>query len=448
MGCSQSTPDPQPAPAEIGLSEAPQAAKRQMTDSEEGPLSYAVPFGHVPYCPSLPDAMGPLMQFPIEWWYYAGWAHDQTNTNKFTILLCMDRKTSAADVSTVTYGIGSQDENYFSSYSSMCYLSSNSKPTPTSWSIQAVQEIDPGLWTRMTCSLISTPHATPLGLRGAMYKVELRVNATGVSVTLLLEDQLGLVMEGTGLPQSQSYEFSMPRLSIMEGSLTIPVSSSGELKTFQLGGGNIWLDRQTLGPHGLFGRQKLPSLFSVAKSRLSRIARSLHPPKEMYTGDWLAIVMNDGTAYMLAFFWPPKDDQWIVGSALNPPVPPLGKLGLKYPPLADWNTISPVQGIHVLDEKDFDLNILNPEDPSNSLHWTSPATKQTYCSAWVLTLEQKRYYIRVLVRGSEINDSPDTPGTAFFEGAATISDREKNGSEVGHCFVEQMGYTRPPGHIL
>ena len=401
----------------------------------DGPLSYAVPFGHVPYCPSLPDAMGPLMQFPIEWWYYVGWAHDQTNTKRFTILVNMIR-FNGTDVQAV-YGIGCTESNkFYSSFVNGFLSTGNSKPTATSWSIEAVS---PGDHTpAMSCALTSTNK--PLGLCGATYKVEFK--STDVSLTLLLQDQLGLVMEGTGKPESQSYEFSMPRLSIMEGS-SLKIPASGEVT---LGGGNIWLDRQTLGLQGL--DPKSPSLFLVAKSRLSRIARSLNPSKELYTGTWMPIVMNDGTAYILAFFWPPKDDQWIVGSALNPPVPPLGKLGLKYPPLADWNTISPVQGIHVLDEKDFDLNILNPEDPSNSLHWTSPATKQTYCSAWVLSLEQKRYYINVLVQGSEINTTPKKPGTAYFEGAATI--REKSGCimlEVGHCFVEQMGFTRPPGKI-
>lgn len=51
------------------------------------PLSYPVPFGHVPYSPALPDAMGPLWSFPIEWWYYGGWAHDQSGSKNFSILV-------------------------------------------------------------------------------------------------------------------------------------------------------------------------------------------------------------------------------------------------------------------------------------------------------------------------------------------------------------------------
>ena len=394
---------------------------------DDGPLSYAVPFGHIPYCPSLPDAMGPLMQFPIEWWYYVGWAHDQTNTKRFTILVNMVR---SLDVGVeVMYGIGCPDNNFYSSTGLGVLSTGNSKPTATSWSIEGeamiLGDINSGPAT-MSCALTSTKK--PLGLRGATYKVEFK--STDVSLTLLLKDQLGMVMEIAAKPETQSYEFSMPRLSIMEGSsLTIP--ASGEVA---LGGGNIWLDRQTLGPQGL----KSPS-------RLSRFALTQNPsPKpELYTGTWMAIVMKDGTAYMLVFFWKQKDKQWIVGSAVSSP--PSRTIGLKYPPLADWNGTAPVQGVHVLDEKDFDLNILNPEDPSNSPHWTSHATSQTYCSAWVLSLEQKRYYINVLVQGSEINTTPKKPGTAYFEGAATI--REKSGcimKEVGHCFVEQMGFTRPP----
>ena len=65
------------------------------------------------------------------------------------------------------------------------------KPTATSWSIEAVS---PGDHTpAMSCALTSTNK--PLGLCGATYKVEFK--STDVSLTLLLQDQLGLVMGAT-----------------------------------------------------------------------------------------------------------------------------------------------------------------------------------------------------------------------------------------------------------
>lgn len=47
-------------------------------------ISYPVPFGHVAYTPSLPGAMGPIWDFPTEWWYYVGWATDVTGTKQYT----------------------------------------------------------------------------------------------------------------------------------------------------------------------------------------------------------------------------------------------------------------------------------------------------------------------------------------------------------------------------
>ena len=42
------------------------------TNGDESLLSHPVPFGHVPYSPALPGAMGPLWDFPAEWWYRGG----------------------------------------------------------------------------------------------------------------------------------------------------------------------------------------------------------------------------------------------------------------------------------------------------------------------------------------------------------------------------------------
>lgn len=132
-----------------------------------------------------------------------------------------------------------------------------------------------------------------------------------------------------------SYEVAMPSLSIQEGST---ISIDGNTTTV---GGNIWLDRQTV----------------TGKSDPNH-------PKPLYIGNWLAVNMNDGTVYGFSFFWSRQLVQWIVGSELDPPVPPVGKIGIEYPALKTWNGSSPVQGAHVLEATEFDLNILKPKDPS------------------------------------------------------------------------------------
>ena len=161
-----------------------------------------------------------------------------------------------------------------------------------------------------------------------------------------------------------------------------------------------------------------------------------HAASQLYTGNWLGVVMDDKTVYVLVFYWPKKQHQWIVRSELHPPVNPTSKMGLEYPPLPNWDLQSPVQGVNVLDSSEFDLNILVPLDPSESPHWTSPTSQQTYCSAWRLKIRNQVYHMTALVPGSEVK----LPGTAFFEGAATICD--DSGHQIGHAFVEQMGYTQ------
>lgn len=144
--------------------------------------------------------------------------------------------------------------------------------------------------------------------------------------------------------------------------------------------------------------------------------------------------MNDKTIYNIVFIWPEKPEQWIVGTKAVPPVYPLRKIGLEYPALSTWDEDpSPVQGVNVLKSTEFDLNILNPENPSSSPHWTSINSGQTYCSAWHLRIKEKVYTIKALIPGSEI-----FLGTYFFEGAAILTD--ENGCKVGNVYVEQMGY--------
>lgn len=374
------------------------------------PLSYPVPFGHVPYSPALPGAMGPLWSFPIEWWYYGGWAHDQSGSKNFSILVETIRYLR---IPNSTNGGGAilhpSNQTQYESHWSIG-LGSFPPPTSASWSIETKTENQ-----TMSCTLTSGT----LGLPGGMYKLDMTDATHGISASFVLKDTFGMILEGASGAYKQgeenSYEFAMPSLSIQEGTITM------NKETTLLGGGNLWLDRQSINQQSLHGHST------------SGTPASQH---QLYTGNWLAVVMNDQTHYMLVFYWPKKQNQWIVGTELQSPVYPTRKIGLEYPSLSNWNHHSPVQGVHVLDSSEFDLNILQPNDPSNSPHWTSPTSHQTYCSAWKLRIRKTVYTMTVLVPESEVNAN----SSFFFEGAAIICDEYS--CQVGHSFVEQMGYTQ------
>ncbi len=297
----------------------------------EDQSAYPVPFGHVPYCPSLPGAMGPLWDFPTEWWYYAGWATDLTGSKQFTIYINTIRGLLTA--AALEYTIGSTTSPGSKEYqieSSITEGLGNFPPaTSTSWSIS----LDTVQSSSITCKLLSGT----LGLPGATYQLEMVDDKNKVSLSL--KDTFGMVMEGaSGAQELQSYEYAMPSLSIQENS-TITLAGV----TTQLGSGSLWLDRQSINNNPKFvGRR----FCSASKSDSGDSQRPL------YTGNWLTVALNNDdqtvTRYMFAYFWPPKPNQWIVGSELEPPVYPRKKIGLEYPALPGWDGVSPVQGVNVL----------------------------------------------------------------------------------------------------
>lgn len=395
--------------------------------------SYPVPFGHVPYCPSLPGAMGPLLDFPTEWWYYGGWAYDRSVPvmERFTIVVVVYRFAigSSKSLSAILYGIGGPSSQEFAT---QCSAGSFTIPhlSSTTWSLEANTDLP-----KMTCRSELTSGI--LGLSGAMYTFDLQDETNGVSASFVLKDTFGMVLEGaSGAVGPDSYEFAMPSLTINSGAITMH-----GVKT-EIGGGNLWLDRQTIGKSGL-GSPYSPRALSYKSLREQLMQSSLaahagSSPSELYVGNWLAVVMNDQRVYMLVFFWPTKKNQWIVGSELHPPVPPSRKLGLEYPPLPNGDQLSPVQGVNVLDSTEFDLNLLDPSDPEHSPHWTSQKSQQTYCSAWRLRIRNDVHTMKAWVPGSEVQCGAH--GQFCFEGAATLTN--SGGSQVGHVFVEQMGYTQ------
>ena len=141
---------------------------------------------------------------------------------------------------------------------------------------------------------------------------------------------------------------------------------------------------------------------------------------------------------MLVFYWPKKQNQWIVGTELQSPVYPTRKIGLEYPSLSNWNHRSSFRGVSMywtaLNLISTFCNQLIPQT-----HTTGPlatTSHQTYCSAWKLRIRKTVCTITVLVPESEVNAN----SSFFFEGAAISCDEYS--CQVGHSFVEQMGYTQ------
>ena len=386
-------------------------------------VCFPVPFGHVSYTPALPGILGPLTDLPTGWWYYAGWAADKLGNTQFTIhtqiiRVGKDPIDPAVTTASILYGIGIKTPD------SDCFVTQLipgigdfPSPTSSSWSIScSVPTTEVINSQMMSCKLV----AGTLGLSGATYQLDMADPNQGVALSLSLKDTLGMIMEGaagtfpTKIEEDSSYEVAMPSLSIQQGS-TISIDE----KTTILSSGSIWLDRQTL------------------TKKLDPNQMQLRP---LYTGNWLAVNMNDGTVYNFSFFWKPQRNQWIVGSELDPPVPPVNKIGIEYPALKTWNGSSPVQGAHILESTEFDLNILKPKDPQESPHWKSNTSGNTYCTAWQLRIRGKDYTMSVLLPDSEVK-----AGMFFFEGAATLYVPFRTHDkiyevEVGHAFVEQMGY--------
>ena len=368
------------------------------TPAREDPETIHVPFGHVPYTPSLPGVMGPLWHFPIDWWFYGGWASDAANSKQFTIVLHSQRVVIDG---CFFYGIGvkncsSTSETAFVTKTDLLAL--GLFPTPASTSLSTKIETT---HSSVTCKLTSGT----LGLRGATYQVDMNDTTNNIQVSLNLESTVGLVQEGPACiyPGTDTIQFNMPAMIILKGST---ITMNGE--TTQLAKGNIWLDRQSV---------KLFNIF-----------------KPLYIGSWLAITMNDRTSYTIQFVWPKREKigtQWIVGTDVG--YHPTAQTALEYPSLQNWEGSLPIQGVNVLKKEEFDLNILNPSDPENSPHWKSKKGN-TYCTAWHLKLKDKVYKMVALVPDCEV-----WLDTYFFEGSAALYD-ENEAEAVGHAFVEQMGY--------
>ena len=180
--------------------------------------------------------MGPQWSFPIEWWYYGGWAQATSQTGnqpgpKFTLFLqtiriSKDLIPQQTDVC-ISYGVGISvgtscetqsfflnDQSFASGFSSKMTTDQHGLIIPPTtqdhWYCEGRTDK-----MQMTCQLISGI----LGLAGASYKLEIADTNTGFNATLNMYDPFGAIMElASGVKTSPSYEYALPCLNITNGS--------------------------------------------------------------------------------------------------------------------------------------------------------------------------------------------------------------------------------------
>ncbi len=381
------------------------ASSSKMSIGGTDPKTILVPFGHVPYSPSLPGAMSQQWKFPTEWGFFAGWAKDASG-NQYSIILLSLRDVI---IGGLMYGLGmvpaDGSEVIFQTGTHVIGEISAPEATVDSWSSK-ITTTDLDRFATLKYKLVEG--SGYLGLAGSKYEVDFSHFASKeLSVNLKLESTIGLALQGSAgaFPKINMTQYGMPALSVQSGSTVTIKGQKTELTE-----GTFWYGRQCL-------------MF-------------MNPLDPVYLGTWFAVMMNDGSSYTLTFYWPTREEkgtQWIVGTDVG--YPPVDQTAVEYPVIKNHRGTSPIQGAKILDNIEYNCNILNPSDPKNSPHWpdNEPAEGNTYCTAWKLTIKGEKYTVKALVPQAQVNLM-----TNMYEGATNMYNSKDH--LVGHAFVEQMGF--------
>ena len=216
-----------------------------------------------------------------------------------------------------------------------------------------------------------------------------------------------------------TYEIAQPRLIISntnenQSSMTI----NG--KEIKIKSGQIWMDRQ------------ICNYAATPKGR------------ELYCGNWMTLLLDDGFSIVLASIWREKPGEkgvkplvWQSGTDLGRP--PILSEGNVYYPLPDSikKYYQRNNGGKFLTENNFTVNILNAKEPDQSPHWKSGLSGNTYCTAWKVDINldgnyERSLYVYALVDKCENGN--------FWEGATLIYADKQKTKLIGNGWSEQMGY--------
>jgi len=435
---------------------------------------------------SLPGLFGMEPQFAQEWWYYVGTAYD-SDGQAFSLQIQITRVAiGSIQIGYGVTGIGWRegershylsgqgfglgvtippvgDHAYSASLIPLLEIVSRSSnpledlhlnlPFPHGWDGWKFEYLS------------DASSGKPVGGIGSSYAIAAHGRGYGTTddsaattkseyrIALTVVDRRGTVMEGISgyvgpemFPDDDiglsSYECAQPHLQIRGGG-SIVIDG----KSHAIDGGYLWLDRQMVAPPASGATSAAPS---GADGLKQYIATSAPQAKQLYLGDWMGFVLNDGHVIVLAEFWRKSSPQWITGTMTCKP--PKNGFGNLYFPI-DGTTPQMNGGMGLRPRKslqdeewDYDVNILDPTDPASSPHWKSPISQKTYATAWQIAFSPaltarglpQTLYVFAVSDNCEIitlgNDS------AYFEGAAKVyADRERT-RFLGHAFVEQMGF--------
>jgi len=404
---------------------------------------------------SLPDGLGLLLQYQMEWWFYVGYLRDDKDNYysfEFTVIrtgigspvfqavnggikVGLYNKNKNVNVppfkKTESYGFGASKDRGSSLY----------VPTVTDTVYQV--EFKPIIgkdYFNVYCK------QGVVGQPGSIYNIV--CNGEDYSFNFDMQDLFGGRMEGENgfigtageNNNNSSYEYCFPWHTVLGGNINMSGSQTSIKE------GWIWLDRQVItykqgeGPLGDLDKlllMKNPKVLSSLHNVRSRITEKKEKKDyTLYTGNWIACVLPDtGASFYVAVGWPTVDQkgqQWKVGKDLN--IEENWRIG------AIWGPPDSLPQGEALDNK-FRLNIKNSDDPDNSPHWKSDISGNTYCNAWKLTFDKKHKGLpsKTLYFEYFRPDCETVPavGSAFMECAARVYD--SNMKQVGWGWVEQMG---------
>jgi hypothetical protein len=388
---------------------------------------------------SMPDYFSLQWDFPLENWLIVGHAIDDEG-GEYSISVYIGRVALSPDspkaeqLAQIGIGIGIAATNDYHMYTVMGVGVSDTDvkaklyvPPATDFAFTAVFADPPANFTYVGEAL----EDPPLGIAGARYELGFDLSQTTeppMALSLSLTDALGTRMEDTSgynSPPQQgeaglyNNEAAQPRLRITGGTPTVGP------RAVTLVGGNLWNDRQ---------------VYTYDPDNPPR------PGDPMYCGTWIPLVFDSGLSAVVSTGWPvaaEKGTQWMSGRMLG--IPPSGGHGnLFFGSGADrYNGGALLQALG--DDWDFDVNIFDPVLPNASPHWQSPGTDRVYCTKWWIRFSPRlaqwgvpeEIFLVPLVDSCEFVQPPEAP---FWEGAGRMfADRDCT-RQIGHAWIEQMGY--------
>ena len=407
---------------------------------------------------AMPQFFSIQWDYAIDSWYYIGHCIDDAGDSySFNLIVgrrALRGRNPVPQMAYLSLGVGSHAaQKYYASFGYGLDVSDDAT-RPAALILPPVTDFSFDiLFTPLvsdTKARIRYTGGAPVGIEGATYRIDCAGTSESrdaLSLGIDLKDERGTRLEGASgcvEPPNETdkgvftYEVAQPRLTITGGTLAI-----GDRKV-KLVGGNLWHDRQayTLSP---YGGGFLPGGGASTEELVKQASTAT-----LYRGMWIALTLDNGVSMLVTPQWgevTEKGQQWISGRAVNRP--PAGGYGnLFLPPNVDrYNGGALLSGGDADgNDWDFDVNIFDPKNPSDSPHWQSRVDNHNvYGTKWAITFSDrlahwnvpKEIFVVALVESCE---NSLAGSSRFWEGAARLYADRACTQPIGYGFVEQMGY--------